>query len=64
MTFAFTRRALLAATAAMAVAGPAFAEGKIALRLSAVNTETDQRAISLTEVFGPAVADFATFEPH
>lgn len=64
MTFAFTRRALLAAAAAIAVAGPAFAEGKIALRLSAVNTETDQRAIALTEVFGPAVADFATFEPH
>ncbi|MEZ8143312.1 C4-dicarboxylate ABC transporter [Enterovibrio norvegicus FF-162] len=34
------------------------------LRLSAPSSETDQRAIALTEVFGPGVASFAEFEPH
>ncbi len=27
-------------------------------------TPTDQRAVALTEVFGPAVSSFATFQPH
>jgi TRAP-type C4-dicarboxylate transport system substrate-binding protein len=27
-------------------------------------TPTDQRAVALVEVFGPAVASFATFQPH
>ncbi len=65
MPFAITRRALLAAAAAIAVgATGAFAQDKIRLRLSAVNSETDQRAIAMINVFGPAVAGFATFEPH
>jgi tripartite ATP-independent transporter DctP family solute receptor len=45
-------------------AGHAFAQDKITLRLSAPATPTDQRAVALTEVFGPAVAGFASFEPH
>ncbi len=65
MSFAITRRALLAATAALAVSATgAFAQDKIRLRLSGVNSETDQRAIALINVFGPAVAEFASFEPH
>lgn len=67
----FTRRTLLGVSAAaMAVAtlavggvSQAFADS-IQLRLSAPATPTDQRAVALTEVFGPAVAGFASFEPH
>ncbi|WP_353645185.1 TRAP transporter substrate-binding protein DctP [Mesorhizobium sp. WSM2239] len=65
MSFAISRRALLAATAALVFSATgAFAQDKIRLRLSAVNSETDQRAIAMINVFGPAVAEFATFEPH
>ncbi len=42
---------------------PALAD-QIVLRLSSPATPTDQRAVALTEVFAPAVADFASFEPH
>jgi TRAP-type C4-dicarboxylate transport system substrate-binding protein len=71
MTLQITRRSFLgssAATAALAAAGglvasPAFAQN-VVLRLSSPATATDQRAVALIEVFGPAVADFATFEPH
>jgi tripartite ATP-independent transporter DctP family solute receptor len=66
------RRAFLGASAATLIAGStvglgagrAFAADKITLRLSSPATETDQRAVALTSIFGPAVADFATFEPH
>jgi len=66
MSFAITRRVLLAAaTAALAASATnAFAQDKIQLRLSSVNSETDQRAVALINVFGPAVAGFASFEPH
>jgi len=70
MTLKIARRAFLGA-AAMALAAvsfagvaPAYAQDKVLLRLSAPATPTDQRAVALTEVFAPAVADFATFEPH
>ena len=64
------RRTLLGATAAAALVapfagfGPAFGQDKVTLRLSSPATPTDQRAVALTEVFAPAVAHFATFEPH
>jgi tripartite ATP-independent transporter DctP family solute receptor len=66
------RRTFLGASAATLVAGSAlglgagstFAQDKITLRLSSPATPTDQRAVALTGVFAPAVADFATFEPH
>jgi TRAP-type transport system periplasmic protein len=66
MSFTLTRRGLLTASAAaLMLAGTgARAADKLKLRLSSVNTETDQRAIALIEKFGPAVADFADFEPH
>jgi TRAP-type C4-dicarboxylate transport system substrate-binding protein len=62
-----SRRHLLATAAVVLAAGrvtPGLAADKIQLRLSSVNSETDQRAIALIEKFGPAVADFASFEPH
>ena len=40
----------------------AFAQ--IQIRMSMAGTETDQRSVALAEVFGPAVADFASYEPH
>ncbi|WP_343079066.1 sialic acid TRAP transporter substrate-binding protein SiaP [Ostreiculturibacter nitratireducens] len=67
MKTTLTRRAILAATATLTLAlstGAALAQDKIKLRLSSVNTETDQRAIALVEKFGPAIAEFAEFEPH
>jgi TRAP-type transport system periplasmic protein len=65
MTPKMTRRHLLAAAAALSTMGTAAtAQDKVTLRLSSPASETDQRAIALNEVFGPAVADFATFEPH
>jgi tripartite ATP-independent transporter DctP family solute receptor len=42
----------------------AFAADKVTLRLSSVNSATDARAVALDTIFGPAIADFATFEPH
>jgi tripartite ATP-independent transporter DctP family solute receptor len=66
MTLALNRRTFLGAAATAIFAGtaaPARAD-KITLRLSSPATPTDQRAVALTGVFAPAVADFATFEPH
>jgi tripartite ATP-independent transporter DctP family solute receptor len=63
MTLNFTRRALLAITVA-ALATPALAQDKITLRMSTPASETDQRALALAEVFAPAVAGFAIYEPH
>jgi tripartite ATP-independent transporter DctP family solute receptor len=61
------RRILLALTAVavvMTMTSVAFAADKITLRLSSVNSATDARAVALDTIFGPAIADFATFEPH
>ena len=61
------RRQLLAATAAASLggfAGLAVAQDKPKLRLSSPASPTDQRAVAMTSVFAPAVAGFATFEPH
>lgn len=64
----FTRRSVLALTATVAgtqlFAKAGFAQDKPVLRLSSPASETDQRAVALMEKFGPAVAAFATFEPH
>ena len=59
----FTRRALMMVTAA-AMALPAMAQDKVTLRMSTPASETDQRSVALAEVFAPAVAEFATYEPH
>ena len=63
MTLTMTRRVMLALSVA-ALATPALAQDKIALRMSTPASETDQRAVALAEVFAPAVAAFATYEPH
>lgn len=57
-----TRRTLMALTAA-AIAVPAYA-ADITLRMSTPASETDQRSVALAEVFAPAVAGFATYQPH
>ncbi|CAG1015120.1 MAG: C4-dicarboxylate ABC transporter [Rhizobiaceae bacterium] len=68
MKMTTNRRRLLTGTAALVALGLSFgaagAADKITLRLSTPATETDQRAVALATVFGPAVADFATYEPH
>jgi tripartite ATP-independent transporter DctP family solute receptor len=68
MTIYLTRRSVLAGAAGLALGGtlarPADAADKILLRLSSPASPTDQRAVGLTEKFGPAIKDFATFEPH
>ncbi|MDG1282385.1 MAG: TRAP transporter substrate-binding protein DctP [Pseudorhodobacter sp.] len=65
MNFKMTRRTVMAAASALALSASfAAAQDKVQLRLSAVATETDQRAVALIEVFGPAVSEFASFEPH
>ncbi len=65
----FTRRQVaqgfaVAGTALAAGIAPASAQQKITLRLSAPTTPTDQRALGLINHFGPAVAEFAEFQPH
>ena len=42
----------------------ASAADKITLRLSTPATETDQRTVALASKFAPAIAEFATYEPH
>ncbi len=68
MPMKLARRGVLATAAAVAVVASigtgALAQDKIKLRLSAVQSETDQRSIAMMEKFGPMVAEFADFEPH
>ncbi|MFH1796926.1 MAG: sialic acid TRAP transporter substrate-binding protein SiaP [Pseudomonadota bacterium] len=68
MTMTTTRRGLLAGTAALVALGLSFgaanAADKVTIRMSTPATETDQRAVALASVFGPAIADFASYEPH
>jgi TRAP-type C4-dicarboxylate transport system substrate-binding protein len=66
MTIKLTRRLAMAATAAAlsVAAAPGYAEShQIQLRMSMAGSETDQRAVAMAEVFGPAVAGFASYEP-
>lgn len=66
MSIRFNRRFFVGAAGALALglsAGAASAQG-IKLTLSSPASPTDQRAVALTEIFGPAVKDFASFQPH
>lgn len=54
----------LGAAALASGLAPASAQQKILLRLSSPATATDQRALGLIDKFGPAVKDFAEFQPH
>lgn len=62
MTLNLKRRTLLALSVAM-LAVPAYA-ADLTLRMSTPASETDQRSVALAEVFAPAVADFAAYQPH
>jgi len=68
MHIEFARRKVLAAFAAVTFAASfgaeSVAQDKVKLRLSTATSETDQRAIALIRKFGPAVSEFADFEPH
>lgn len=66
MSFKLARRAMLGAAIAAVtlVAGPLAAQDRITLRMSTPATPTDQRSLALEEVFAPAVADFADYQPH
>jgi TRAP-type C4-dicarboxylate transport system substrate-binding protein len=63
MSLDLTRRSILGAAAALLATGAA-AQDKVQLRLSAVQSETDQRSVAMLEKFAPMVAEFASFEPH
>ncbi len=67
MSISFSRRIMLSAIAATALAGTAttaFSEDKITLRMSTPATETDFRSQGLATVFADGVSEFATYEPH
>ncbi len=66
MTLKLTRRLAMASMIAAGTfaAVPAFADGHaIQLRMATSGSETDARSVALAEVFGPAVAGFASYEP-
>ncbi|MFN4156283.1 MAG: TRAP transporter substrate-binding protein DctP [Paracoccaceae bacterium] len=70
MTKQMTRRVFLATTGALALFAAGFAphgamaQDKPVIRMSTPASETDQRSVALATVFGPAIADFATYQPH
>ena len=67
MTIAFSRRTALSTLTAIGIAlgaaAPSLADDPIRLRLSTAGSETDQRSVAMAEVFGPAVSEFASYEP-
>ncbi|HID67529.1 MAG TPA: C4-dicarboxylate ABC transporter, partial [Roseibacterium sp.] len=68
MIMKLTRRMALTSVAAIGIlasaSGAAFADGHLLqLRLSMSGSETDQRSVAMAEVFGPAVSEFASYEP-
>ncbi len=60
----FSATAMVIALSASIAPFTAQADETLTLRLSTPASETDQRSVALASVFGPAVADFATYEPH
>ncbi|MBL4890947.1 MAG: sialic acid TRAP transporter substrate-binding protein SiaP [Rhizobiaceae bacterium] len=67
MFMKLTRRVLISAIAATALAGTAtvaLSQDKITLRMSTPATETDFRSKGLATVFADGVSEFATYEPH
>ncbi|MFT7593608.1 MAG: tripartite ATP-independent transporter DctP family solute receptor [Paracoccaceae bacterium] len=70
MSVSLSRRILLSAIAATALAGTAttattaLAQDKITLRMSTPATETDFRSQGLATVFAEGVSEFATYQPH
>ncbi len=67
MNVSLKRRPFLGGIGAAALAAattPASAQAALTLRMSTPATPTDQRSVALAEIFGPAVKDFATYQPH
>ena len=71
MSITLRRRTVLHSGMAFGVGAASYAAGMssaradtVKLRLSSPASPTDQRALALIEVFGPAIKDFAAFEPH
>ncbi|MEH6648676.1 MAG: sialic acid TRAP transporter substrate-binding protein SiaP [Motiliproteus sp.] len=59
------KRIFTAATVAVAIgASSLVAAADLKLRMAATASSSDQRAVAMTEVFGPAVSSFANFEGH
>lgn len=55
---------LVSAALIFSLVGESLADKKIKLRLASSGSPTGTRAIALTKVFGPAISEFAEFEPH
>lgn len=69
MTMKLTRSILASATslallAACFISSATVAQDKTVIRMSTPASETDQRSIALSSIFGPAISDFATYQPH
>lgn len=68
MGILFSRRtvmsALVSAALVFGLAGQGLAEKKIKLRMAGSGSPTGTRAIALDKKFGPAVSEFAVYEPH
>lgn len=70
MTHSTPRRIFLASAGAFALFAAGFspfsamAQDKPVIRMSTPASETDQRSAALATVFGPAIAEFATYQPH
>jgi len=56
--------AVVSAALVCGLAGHSLAADKITLRMAGSGSATGTRAIALDEKFGPAVAEFAVYEPH
>lgn len=66
MTFTMTRRITMASmiAAGTLASSIAFAQTDLVqLRMATSGSETDARSVALADVFGPAVAGFASYEP-
>ena len=66
MTFTMTRRIAMASmiAAGTLASSIAFAQTDLVqLRMATSGSETDARSVALADVFGPAVAGFASYEP-
>ncbi|MDO8883716.1 TRAP transporter substrate-binding protein DctP, partial [Pseudotabrizicola sp.] len=70
MTLQLTRRVFMASAGAFALFAAslapfaASAQDKPVIRMSTPASDTDQRSVALASVFGPAISEFATYQPH
>ncbi|MFN3636731.1 MAG: C4-dicarboxylate ABC transporter, partial [Rhizobium rhizophilum] len=70
MKLTMTRRFLMASAitfTALAASSPlssVVAQDKPVIRMSTPASETDQRSVALSTAFGPAISEFATYQPH